>query len=334
MKAANPPVEPEDELDDTHALQILTPLVAGERLDKWLAAQLPERSRSEVSRWIDAGLVTLNEKALKASYRVAEDDAITVNMPEAEDYAVEPEDIPLSILYEDQNLLVVDKPAGMVVHPAAGNWHGTLVNAVLHHVDDLEGVGGARRPGIVHRLDKDTSGLIVIAKNDATHRALQAQFKDREVSKTYLALVHGLVAPPAGMIDAPIGRNPRDRKRMGVTPNGEGRPAQTRYETIAAYRSSAAPKRGDVRYTLLQCHPLTGRTHQIRVHLAHIGHPVVSDAVYAAKRKLPAPAPRQFLHAHHLRFRLPATGERVEFTSPLPDDLAQILAKLYREDEG
>ncbi len=220
MKAENPPVEPEDELDDANTPQILTPAAAGERLDKWLAAQLADRSRSEVSRWIDAGSVTLRGKPLKASYRVSEGDPITVVVPEAEDYAVEPEEIPLNILYEDRNLLVVDKPAGMVVHPAAGNWHGTLVNAVLYHARELEGVGGARRPGIVHRLDKDTSGLIVIAKNDATHRALQAQFKEREVSKTYLALAHGVVSPPEGMIDAPIGRNPRDRKRMGVLCGG------------------------------------------------------------------------------------------------------------------
>jgi 23S rRNA pseudouridine1911/1915/1917 synthase len=221
----------------------------------------------------------------------------------------------------------------MVVHPAAGNWRGTLVNAVLYHAPDLEGVGGVRRPGIVHRLDKDTSGLIVVAKNDLAHRALQAQFKAREVTKTYLALVHGRVALPEGMIDAPIGRNPRDGKRMTVLREGEGRPAQTRYESVASYRSSAVPKSGDAHYTLLRCYPLTGRTHQIRVHLAHIGHPVAGDVIYATRRRLPSPCPRQFLHAHQLRLRLPATGEEVEFTSALPADLAEVLDRLYREEE-
>jgi 23S rRNA pseudouridine1911/1915/1917 synthase len=338
MKAASPSLEPDEELDGFPAPDEASPLTlipseTGERLDKWLAAQMPDRSRSEVQRWIDAGLVELQGKTLKASHRVSAGDEISLLVPPMADYEIEPEALPLTIIYEDRDLLVIDKPAGMVVHPATGNWHGTLVNAVLYHAPSLEGVGGVRRPGIVHRLDRDTSGLIVVAKNDATQRALQDQFKEREVRKTYLALVHGRVSPPEGMIDAPIGRNPRDRKRMAVLRVGEGRPAQTRYESVAFYRSSAVPKSGDAQYTLLRCYPLTGRTHQIRVHLAHIGHPIASDAVYATRRRLPSPSPRQFLHAHQLRFRLPATGEEAEFTSALPADLAEVLGRLYREEE-
>lgn len=300
----------------------------GERLDKWLAGRLPERSRAELQRWIAAGLVTRDGRGLKASYRLTAGDAIEVLIPPAEDYAAEPEDIPLVVLYEDHDVLVIDKPAGMVVHPAAGNWRGTLVNAVLYHAPDLEGVGGAHRPGIVHRLDKDTSGVILVAKNDPAHRNLQTQFKNREVEKTYLALVYGGLTPERGEINAAVGRDPRDRKRMGVVPASQGRPATTRYETLAVYRLPATGER----LSLLACRPLTGRTHQIRVHLAHIHHPIVGDAVYGPRRKLPfaAPAggPRQFLHAQRLRFRLPSSGQMVEFTAPLPSDLQAVLEHL------
>ncbi len=299
----------------------LTVEAGGERLDKWLVVQLPERSRSEVQRWIEADRVTLRGQPLKASYRVAAGEVISVIVPPPEAYAVEPEPIPLAVLYEDADLLVVDKPAGMVVHPAAGNWHGTLVNAVLYHCPDLEGVGGARRPGIVHRLDKDTSGVILVAKNDNAHRALQAQFKVRQVHKTYLALVFGQMAPAQGEINAAIGRDVRDRKRMAVVPLSQGRPAVTRYETLDVLKSPATGER----LSLLSCRPLTGRTHQIRVHLAHIKHPIVGDETYGGRRRPPAPCPRQFLHAHRLRFRLPATGEEVEVTAPLPADLQRVL---------
>ncbi len=251
-------------------------------------------------------------------------DAIDVIVPPPQDYDVEPEDIPLDVLYEDGDLLVINKPAGMVVHPAAGNWHGTLVNAVLFHSPDLEGVGGMRRPGIVHRLDKDTSGVIVVAKNDAAHRNLQAQFKSREVEKEYLALVYGGMSPERGEINAAIGRDPRDRKRMGVVAAGQGRPATTRYETLAAYRM---PSTGE-RLSLLACRPLTGRTHQIRVHLAHVNHPIVCDEVYGRRRKLPFTCTRQFLHAHRLRFRLPGSGAIVQISAPLPPDLQAILDRI------
>jgi 23S rRNA pseudouridine1911/1915/1917 synthase len=294
---------------------------SGERLDKWLAGQLPERSRAEVQRWIEAGLVTRGGRPLKASYRLSEGNAVDVLIPPAEEYEAQPEDIPLDVLYEDRDVLIINKPAGMVVHPAAGNWHGTLVNAVLFHAPNLEGVGGAHRPGIVHRLDKDTSGVILVAKNDAAHRKLQAQFKNREVEKTYLALVYGGLDPAKGEINAAVGRDPRDRKRMGVVAASQGRPATTRYETVSAYRIPTTSER----LTLLACRPLTGRTHQIRVHLAHIHHPIVGDEVYGPRRKLPFACPRQFLHAERLRFRLPSTGETVEFSAPLPADLQAVL---------
>lgn len=302
----------------------LTVAVGGERLDKWLAVQLPDRSRSEIQRWIEAGLVTRKGRVLKASSRVAPGDEITVEIPPSpQDYEALPEPIPLDVIYEDNDLLVINKPAGMVVHPGAGNQHGTLVNAVLYRCPDMEGVGGVLRPGIVHRLDKDTSGLILVAKNDQAHRALQAQFKAREVEKIYQALVYGIVNPPTGEISAPIGRDTRDRKRMTVVPSALGRPAVTRYETLETYKTA-----GGKRLTLLACRPLTGRTHQIRVHLAHIKHPIVGDAVYAGRRKPPIPCARQFLHAYRLTFRLPATGQEVTFTAPLPPDLQAVLTKL------
>jgi 23S rRNA pseudouridine1911/1915/1917 synthase len=303
---------------------VLVADAGGARLDKWLAGQLPERSRAEVQRWIAAGQVTRAGKPLKSSDRVAVGDQLEVHIPPAQDYQVEPENIPLEILYEDRDLLVINKPAGLVVHPAAGNWRGTLVNAVLFHSPDLEGVGGAHRPGIVHRLDKDTSGVILVAKNDASHRALQAQFKSREVEKSYLALVYGALKPERGEINAAIGRDPRDRKRMGAVPASQGRPATTRYETVRLYRMPATGER----LSLLTCRPLTGRTHQIRVHLAHVHHPIVGDEVYGPRRKLPFACPRQFLHAERLRFRLPSSGDLVEFRAPLPVDLQAVLDAL------
>jgi 23S rRNA pseudouridine1911/1915/1917 synthase len=312
------PTDSDGEDDRSDAVTILDLAVeeSGERLDSWLAGQLPEHSRSEIRRWIDSGQVTIGGKPQKASYRVAGGDSVAVCVPLPEQYDVEAEPIPLEILYEDDNLLVIDKPAGMVVHPAAGHWHGTLVNAVLYHCPNLEGVGGVHRPGIVHRLDKDTSGLILVAKNDRAHRDLQSQFKGREVEKSYLALVYGLVSPSSGEISAAVGRDPNQRKRMAIVPGG--RPAVTRYETLGVCG----------KHTLLGCRPLTGRTHQIRVHLAHIGHPIVGDSVYGGRRKPPVPCPRQFLHAHRIRFRLPGTGEKVEFTSPLPADLQAVLDAL------
>jgi len=319
--------EPVDELEGTDVLALVAG-ATGERLDKWLAGHLPDRSRAEVQRWIEAGLVTAAGRSLRASHRLAAGEAIEVAVPPPADYRVEPEPIPLDIRYEDQDLLVINKPAGLVVHPAAGNWHGTLVNAVLHHAPDLAGVGGVHRPGIVHRLDKDTSGLIIVAKNDAAHRSLQAQFREREVEKHYLALVYGALKGERGEINAAIGRDQRDRKRMAVVTATAGRSALTRYETVAVYRLAASAER----LTLLDCRPLTGRTHQIRVHMAHVHHPIVGDALYGPRRRLPFACPRQFLHAARLRFRLPSTGEMLEFAAPLPDDLQGILDRLAADE--
>ncbi len=306
----------EDEPIEEQTLLTLVAQSPGERLDRWLAAQLPEHSRAEIQRWIGDGRVTIDDRPQRASHHLGPGETVVVAVPAPEHYDVEPEPISLDIVYENSDLLVIDKPAGMVVHPAAGHWHGTLVNAVLYHCPDLEGVGGVHRPGIVHRLDKDTSGLIVVAKNDRAHRDLQAQFKGREVQKSYVALVYGLISPLSGEIAAPIARDVRQRKRMAVEPGG--RAAVTRYEVLTFYRKCS----------LLACRPLTGRTHQIRVHLAYIGHPIVGDSVYGTRRRPPVPCPRQFLHAQQISFRLPGTGEQVHFTSPLPADLQAVLDAL------
>jgi len=291
----------------------------GVRVDKYVAEAVPDLSRAAVQRLIDEGRILVNGAVVKASYRLEPGDAISVEIPPPVDVSIAPEAIPLDVVYEDADILVVNKPAGMVVHPAFGHASGTLVNAVLAHCPDLAGVGGELRPGIVHRLDKDTSGLIVVAKGDAALRDLQAQFKGREVRKAYLALVEGHVSPPTGLIDAPIGRDPRARKKMAVVPRG-GREAQTEYRALEFYDA----------HTLVEAHPLTGRTHQIRIHMAFIGHPIVGDPVYGF-RKQRAKAPRLFLHAARLGFRLPSTGEWREFQAPLPDDLAAVLERLRTE---
>ncbi|MGB9594220.1 MAG: RluA family pseudouridine synthase, partial [Anaerolineae bacterium] len=257
----------------------------GVRVDKYVAEAVPDLSRAAVQRLIDEGRILVNGAVVKASYRLEPGDAISVEIPPPVDVSIAPEPIPLDVVYEDADILVVNKPAGMVVHPAFGHASGTLVNAVLAHCPDLAGVGGELRPGIVHRLDKDTSGLIVVAKGDAALRDLQAQFKGREVQKAYLALVEGHVSPPTGLIDAPIGRDPRARKKMAVVPRG-GREAQTEYRALEFYDA----------HTLVEAHPLTGRTHQIRIHMAFIGHPIVGDPVYGF-RKQRTKAPRLFLHA-------------------------------------
>jgi 23S rRNA pseudouridine1911/1915/1917 synthase len=307
----------------------LTAAESADRLDRWLADRLTGRSRSEVQRWIADGRVTAGGRPAKASQRVEVGTALAITLPARPTATLVPEAIPLSIVFENADLLVVDKPAGMVVHPGPGNLSGTLVSAVLHHAPELEGIGGAHRPGIVHRLDKDTSGLILVAKNDQAQRALQAQFQARQVRKLYLALGRGMRTNPF-VVAAWVGRDPKDRKRMAALPEGQGRAATTRVVPVAHYRPVAMGVRhgGDQPLTLLHCFPLTGRTHQIRVHLAYVGLPIAGDAVYGPRgREAPQP-PRQFLHAHRLAFRLPSTGEEVEFVSPLPADLASFLSKL------
>lgn len=290
-----------------------------ERLDKFVAARVSDLSRTAVQRLIDDGFVTVNGAVTGAAHKVGQGDEIVVRVPPPAPATIEAEDIPLSIVYEDADLIVIDKPAGLVVHPAAGHDRGTLVNAILAHAPDLKGVGGEMRPGIVHRLDKDTSGLIVAAKHDAAHRELQRQFKSRQVKKVYLALVEGRLAPREGIVDAPIARDRVHRRRMAVS--ADGRPSRTRYKVIRDLRLA------DATYSFVEAHPETGRTHQIRVHLAWLGHPLVGDTLYG-RRKPALPIERQFLHAARLTLRLPSTGEERTFESPLPDDLDRVLRSL------
>jgi 23S rRNA pseudouridine1911/1915/1917 synthase len=292
------------------------------RLDKVLAGQVPDLSRSAAQRLIEAGRVTVNGDPVKASYKVSPGDQVVAFLPSDTPPGLVPEAIPLQIVYEDQALLVVDKPAGMVVHPAPGHPGGTLVNALLAHCTELA-ASGDERPGIVHRLDRDTSGLILVAKSDKARRALQRQFKDRQVSKAYLVLLDGHLQPAWGRIEASIGRDPQHRQRMTVLAGG--REAVTEYHVLEQFAHQVGPAAGD--YTLVEAQPLTGRTHQIRVHFASIHHPVVGDEVYGRRRQR-LPVPRQFLHARRLGFRHPLTGERLSLEAPLPEELSAVLALL------
>lgn len=289
---------------------------SGERLDVFLARRCQELSRSQARRLIEGGLVSLNGQPAKPSQPVAQGDQVIVRIPPAPRPELLPEAIPLTIVYEDEDIIVVDKPAGLTVHPAPGHPRGTLVNALLALNPGLAGIGDKLRPGIVHRLDKETSGLLVVAKSQRAHRSLSQQLKDREVKKTYLALVQGQPQPPQGIIDAPIGRHPRLRKRMAIVEGG--RPAQTGYRTREII--------GD--YALLEVEPITGRTHQVRVHLASRGHPVVGDATYGKRSPYVG---RQFLHAWRLAFRLPSSQRDIELESPLPPDLREALQKMRGE---
>lgn len=309
-------------------------VAAGQRIDRWLATMLPERSRSEIQRWIKNGDVLVDQASAKASHRVEADQRVEIYLPPiSETPTVQPQALTLPILFEDTDLLIIDKPAGMVVHPAPGHDEGTLVNAILHHCPTIEGVGGERRPGVVHRLDKETSGLLVVAKNDRAHRHLQAQFKARTVYKEYLALLEGRIEPPQGRISAPIGRHPVERKRQAVLPadprTGEtqGRQAITDYRVQAYYTLPVRDSSAVAHFSFVKVVLHTGRTHQIRVHFAWRKHPVVGDTLYGY-RKQRLPIERQFLHAHRLRLRLPSSGEEREFVAPLPDDLQQVLATL------
>jgi 23S rRNA pseudouridine1911/1915/1917 synthase len=306
----------------------------GQRLDRGLADALPERSRSEIQRWVKEGRVRVAGETAKASLKLSAGDTVEIDIPlAAEPSDLTAEELPLVIVYEDADLLVIDKPAGMVVHPAPGHAGGTLVNAVLHHSPDMEGIGGEQRPGIVHRLDKDTSGLIVVAKHDAALRNLQAQFKARTVYKEYLALLEGNLLPPQGRISAPIGRHPTQRKRMAVfAPGADGagsaREAVTAYHVLRLYTGAVYGRSTSLAtFSLVSAVLHTGRTHQIRVHFAWMKHPVVGDTLYGfATPRLPLA--RQFLHAHRLRLRLPSTGEEREFVAPLPAELEATLESL------
>lgn len=295
---------------------------AGQRLDIWLTRLLPDLSRSRIQALIQAGHITREGQPVKEHRKIHTGERFTVVIPPPVDTAVVAEPIPLNILYEDTDLIVLNKPDGLVTHPAAGHLSGTLVNALLHHCTDLGSIGGEKRPGIVHRLDRDTSGVLVAAKNERSLNQLVNQFKDRKVRKEYLALVWGCPHPAQGTIQTLIGRHTRDRKKMSATPK-RGRPAVTVYETMEVFPEIA----------LIRLRPETGRTHQIRVHLAHIGHAVVGDTHYGSRtvKHLPAPVHRQLLHAAALTFDHPTTGKRLTFTAPMPADMAALLAVLRQE---
>ena len=287
---------------------------AGQRLDAFLARR-SGLSRARVQRLIEDGHVLVAGHPQKSHHRVGPDEKVQLHVPPPEPLELTPEAIPLDILFEDEDLLVLNKPAGMVVHPGAGRTTGTLVHALLAHCETLPGIGGVERPGIVHRLDRDTSGVLVVAKTDVAHQSLSRQFKSRQVRKTYLALVHGDVRREAGRIEAAIGRREHDRKRMGVRADG-GREARTTYRVLRRLPGM----------TLLELGLETGRTHQIRVHLAHIGHPVIGDQAYGGRRERRhegAPG-RQLLHAWRLGFHHPRTGAWLEFTAPIPEDFLQV----------
>lgn len=295
------------------------PADAGKRLDQVLHERLPEFSRSRIQEWIRTGLVRVNGSGRRASYLVRRDDSIEVQPADPAPLRAEPEDIPLRVLYEDHDLVAIDKPAGMVVHAGAGVHSGTVVNALLHRFGTLSSSGGPLRPGIVHRLDRFTSGVLLAAKSDFAHQALAAQFAGRQIEKVYIALVHGKLKPESGRINQPIARDPIRRTRMTARLS-QGREARTEYRVLRRF----------AKFTLLEVRIGTGRTHQIRVHLSSLGHPVAGDTVYGAPAKVDDQPPlgRYFLHAHRIRFRLPSTGQEIAIESPLPYELESWMAGL------
>lgn len=279
---------------------------AGQRLDHYLVSQLPALSRSRIQELIKEEHIRLNGHGAKPSVKLRPGDEVSVAEPPPVVTETIAEAIALQVLYEDDDLIVIDKPPGMVVHPAAGNWHGTAVNALLHHCQSLSGIGGEQRPGIVHRLDKETSGCLVVAKNDFTHQALARQFAGREITKIYLALVRGVPRRKRGLLETPIGRHPIHRKRMAVLKEGKGRLASTSYRVLAEIGNDS----------LIECLLHTGRTHQIRVHMKHLGHPILGDELYGRRDAFS----RQMLHAWKLGFSHPRSGERMNFQAPVPPD--------------
>lgn len=291
----------------------------GERLDIFVAENSEKLSRSLVKSLIKEQKIMVNDKVVKPSYHLKEGEIVTVELPEPTEISVEPQNIPLKIIYEDKDLVLVNKPKGMVVHPAHGNWDNTMVNALLYHVKDLSGINGKLRPGIVHRLDKDTSGVMVVAKNDLAHRGLAEQIRVHSIKREYTALVYGMIKENLGTIDAPIGRSKIDRKKMAVV--GNGKKAISDYEVLQRFKN----------YSLLKVSLLTGRTHQIRVHFSYIKHAVVGDPLYGSHKKH-FDLESQALHAHLLGFEHPSTGEYMEFTSPLPEYLECILEELKKSD--
>ena len=288
----------------------------GQRIDKYLAVELSDYSRSFLQKQLKDGNVTIGEKAVKSSYQLSEEEEITVLIPDNKEPDIEPENIPLSILYEDEQLLVVDKPKGMVVHPSAGHYSGTLVNALLYHCKgNLSGINGVLRPGIVHRIDKDTTGVLVVCKNDMAHKSLAEQLKEHSITRKYEAIVYNNFTQEEGTVDAPIGRSPADRKKMAVEPKN-GKRAVTHYKVLSHLNHQ---------FNHIECQLETGRTHQIRVHMASIRHPLLGDTTYGPKNAMGLTG--QCLHARVLGFIHPRTGEYVEFEAPLPEYFQKLLEK-------
>ncbi len=287
----------------------------GERLDKFVSKQLEETSRTLIQQWIKDGNLTVNGEKVKANYKVILEDKIVIQVPPDKELTIDPEPIPLNIVYEDSDVIVINKERGMVVHPAPGHYTGTLVNALLYHVKDLSGINGVLRPGIVHRIDKDTSGLIMAAKNDLAHESLTTQLKEHSVQRLYIALVHGSIPHDKGTIDAPIGRDPNDRKKMAVVQKNS-KHAVTHFVVLERFKD----------FTLIECKLETGRTHQIRVHFQYIGFPLVGDPLYGQRKSLDIAG--QALHAKTLGFDHPRTNEYLEFNSELPADMILLLDKL------
>lgn len=285
------------------------------RLDVYLSQEFEDKSRSYIQKLVDEGNITVNDKNKKSNYKLKINDKITVNIPELEELVIQPENIDLDVLYEDSDLIVINKPQGMVVHPAPGNYTGTLVNALVYHCKDLSGINGVARPGIVHRIDKDTSGILVIAKNDNAHKKLAEQLKEHSMKREYVALVEGIIKGESGMVDKPLGRHPKERIKMAIVSGGKR--AVTHYEVIERFE----------RNTLVKCVLETGRTHQIRVHMSYIGHPLVGDPVYGYKKQK-FNLNGQMLHAKKLGFIHPTTEKYMEFESEIPDYFIYVLKKL------
>jgi 23S rRNA pseudouridine1911/1915/1917 synthase len=315
------------------------PRTDGKRIDAYLASRFPNYSRRVIQKVIDAEAVQVNGRPVKASYRVRSGDQVSIRLPELPDMTPKPEDIPIEVVYDDPALTVVNKPPGMVTHPAKGNWSGTLVNAIQFHFDTLSTLAGENRPGIVHRLDRDTTGLLVVVKGELAHRRLALQFETRQVHKEYLALVYGAPQRDSDYIEQPIGFHPTVREKMAIRqPEDGGKPAVTFYEVLERFRG----------FALVRCRPQTGRTHQIRIHLTHIGHPILADKLYSGRDRVTlgeiagqdrartlAPdegeavlIDRQALHAHRLRFQHPLSGQELHLTAPIPADMERTLAAL------
>lgn len=289
----------------------------GERIDKAVSSLQTEWSRTQIGNWVSEGVLTVNGEVVKPKYKVRTGDVIEITVPEVEELEIVAEDLNLEIIYEDEDVLVVNKPRGMVVHPAPGHATGTLVNGLMHHCTDLSGINGVMRPGIVHRIDKDTTGLLMVAKNDVAHESLVNQLVAKTVTRKYTALVHGHIAHDKGTIDAPIGRDTKDRQKQAVVDSGKH--AVTHFQVIERF--------GD--YTLVECRLETGRTHQIRVHMNYIGFPLAGDPKYGPRKTIDFGG--QVLHAGVLGFTHPVTGEYLEFSTPLPEDFQQLLASLRDE---